>query len=381
VAVRVEAAVRRGDVVARFGGDEFAVLQADADESSAMQLASRINELLARSFEIDGNDVHVTASIGIAKCMPATMTPDALMVQADLALYRAKEDGRNCFRFHSSAFDREVHERVWIADGLRGAIERGEMCLHYQPQVALATGHIVGVEALLRWNHPERGLLAPSTFIPVAERTGSIVALGEWVIDEACRQMREWNDLGLSPGLTAINVSASQFKAGSDVRDFIATSVENWGVSPAMLEIELTESVLMEVTRQHNDSLDRLRDLKVRIAIDDFGTGYSSLTYLTNYPVNRLKIAQELVFGVITDRRNATVVRAAIRLAAELGIECVAEGIETSKQAAFLVEAGCAFGQGYYFSRPLDVEQMTALLRKKNVSLGQPSPPLKLVAG
>jgi EAL domain-containing protein (putative c-di-GMP-specific phosphodiesterase class I) len=316
--------------------------------------------------------------------MPETATPDALVMQADLALYCAKEDGRNCFRFHSSEFDREVHERVWIVDGLRGAVERGEMCLHYQPQVALATRQIVGVEALLRWNHPERGLIGPSKFIPVAERTGSIVALGEWVIDEACRQMREWSDLGVSPDLTAVNISASQFKAGSDVKDFIAASVEKWGVSPAMLEVELTESVLMEMTRQHNDSLERLRDFKVRIAIDDFGTGYSSLTYLTNYPVNRLKIAQELVFGVITDRRNATVVRAAIRLAAELGIECVAEGIETAKQAAFLVEAGCAFGQGYYFSKPLDVEKMTALLRQKNVGLGQPMappPPLKLVAG
>jgi len=365
VATRVSAVLRRDDVVARVGGDEFFVLQPHADEGMAAGLAARLNRTLAETFLIQGNEVHVTASIGIARCTSETPTADMLIVQADLALYRAKEDGRNCFRFHSEAFDREVRERVSIADDLRGAVERGELCLYYQPQVALTTGRIVGAEALLRWKHPQRGLVNPAKFIPVAERTGAILALGEFVISEACRQLKEWNDLELAPGVVAINCSASQFKAGSDLVDFIGAAVELSGVPPSQLEVELTESVLMEVTQQHSELMTQLRQLGVRIAIDDFGTGYSSLSYLTSYPFSRLKIAQQLVFDVTRERRNATVVRAAIRLADELGIECIAEGIETSDQAAFLIEAGCRQGQGYLFAKPVPTSEMTALLRER----------------
>jgi len=269
------------------------------------------------------------------------------------------------FRFHSAEFDREVHERVSISDDLRGAVERGELCLYYQPQVALDSGRIVGAEALLRWNHPKRGLVLPGTFIPIAERTGAIVALGEFVFSEACRQLKEWNELGLAPGVVAVNFSASQFKAGPDLTDSIAATIERCGVPPSRLEVELTESVLMEVTEQHNELLTRLRKLGVRIAIDDFGIGYSSLSYLTSYPFSRLKIAQELVLGANSERRNATVVRAAIRLADELGIECIAEGIETPEQADFLIEAGCRQGQGFLFSRPVEASAVTAMLRER----------------
>jgi diguanylate cyclase (GGDEF)-like protein len=378
VATRVSAVLRRDDVVARVGGDEFFVLQPHADEGMAAALAARLNRTLAESFLIQGNEVHVTASIGIARCTSETPTADMLIVQADLALYRAKEDGRNCFRFHSEAFDREVRERVSIADDLRGAVERGELCLYYQPQVALATGRIVGAEALLRWKHPQRGLVNPAKFIPVAERTGAILAMGEFVISEACRQLKEWNDLELAPGVVAINCSASQFKAGSDLIDFIGATVELSGVRPAQLEVELTESVLMEVTQQHSELMTRLRQLGVRIAIDDFGTGYSSLSYLTSYPFSRLKIAQQLVFDVTRERRNATVVRAAIRLADELGIECIAEGIETPEQAAFLIEAGCRQGQGYLFARPVPASEMTALLRERREIPPRKPPKLSL---
>jgi diguanylate cyclase (GGDEF)-like protein len=380
VAERVQGAVRRSDIVARCGGDEFAILQRESSEASTMLLASRINTLVAQIFDIDGNDVHVTASIGISQYSENAQSPDALIMQADLALYRAKEDGRNNYRFHSAAFDREVLERVSIAEDLRGAVERGEMCLHYQPQVELGSGRFIGVEALLRWNHPKRGLLAPSKFVQVAERTGSIGALGEWVIDEACRQMRMWADLGVSPGVVAVNVSGSQFKAGYDMENFVRSVVSKWDIAPTALEIELTESILMEVTQQHSKSLERLREFGVKIAIDDFGTGYSSLNYLTNFPISRLKIAQELVFGVCAELRNATVVRAAIRLADELGIECLAEGVESAEQASFLIEAGCRLAQGFYFSKPLSAESMTALLAEKPARMGRPKPPLKLVS-
>jgi EAL domain-containing protein (putative c-di-GMP-specific phosphodiesterase class I) len=243
------------------------------------------------------------------------------------------------------------------------ALDRDEFELHYQPQVEIASGRILGLEALLRWNHPKRGLVSPAVFIPIAERSGQILAVGQWAFNEACRQLKLWQEQDIAPKLVAVNFSALQFKAASDLEREISASLQHWTIAPGMMEMELTESVLMEVTQQHSESLQRFRRLGLQIAIDDFGTGYSSLTYLTNYPVNRLKIAQELVFGVTDDARNATVVRAAIRLAAELGIEVIAEGVETLAQAEFLLSAGCEHAQGYYFSRPLNAPRVTELLR------------------
>jgi diguanylate cyclase (GGDEF)-like protein len=349
VAARLKSAIRETDVAARFGGDEFAILQSDVDDPSPVgTLAAQIRDVIAEPYFIEGNEVHISASIGISCYTPDVVGPDAMMIQADLALYRAKEDGRNCFRFHNVDLDRLVQERVVIADELRGAIGRDELELHYQPQVELRSGRIVGMEALLRWNHPQRGLIPPMVFIPIAERTGQIQAFGQWVLDAACRQLRSWQDGSLAPQRLGVNVSALQLKGSADLVREVAASLDKWSIAPAMIEIELTESVLMDITQQHNDRLERLRQLGVRIAIDDFGTGYSSLSYLANYPINRVKIAQELVFGVDADSRSATVVRAAIRLAHELGIEIIAEGVETEGQAKFLLSAGCEHGQGYY---------------------------------
>jgi diguanylate cyclase (GGDEF)-like protein len=378
---RVQRVVRPADIVARFGGDEFAILQADADAAAAAGLAERVNDVLARPYRLDGNEVHVTASIGIAQYIENLATTDALIMQADVALYRAKEDGRNCFRFHNADLDRDVYERVTTADELRRAVERGELRLLYQPQMELRSGRVVGVEALLRWQHPVRGLLSPASFIPLAERTGTIIALGEWAFQEACRQMKAWRELGIAPGLIAVNASASQFRTAAGLEDFLAATLNKWSLEPSAMEIELTESVLMDVTKQQSECLDRLRRLGLRIAIDDFGTGYSSLNYLTNYPVNRLKIAQELMFGVIAHPRNATVVRAAIRLADELGIECIAEGVETEEQVAFLVAAGCSQAQGFYFSTPVDAERMTQLLKARGAGREPAKPRLEIVAG
>jgi EAL domain-containing protein (putative c-di-GMP-specific phosphodiesterase class I) len=262
---------------------------------------------------------------------------------------------------------------VIIADELRGALARGELELHYQPQVELRSGRIVGLEALLRWNNPKRGPIPPAVFIPIAERTGQIQLLGEWVLDAACQQLRSWLDAGIAPALVGVNFSALHFKSSIDLDREVAASLDKWAIAPGMIEIELTESVLMDVTQQHNDRFERLRRLGVRIAIDDFGTGYSSLSYLANYPINRVKIAQELVFGVDSDSRSASVVRAAVRLAHELGIEVIAEGVETEGQAMFLLSAGCEHAQGYYFSRPVNVECATELLRVGKVQPGRPS--------
>src|SRR6202050_700816 len=364
VAARVTSATRDTDVVARFGGDEFAILQGDAsDLTSAGVLAARIGKIVGEPYFIGGNDIHITASIGVSRYAPDVAGADAMMIQADLALYRAKEDGRGCFRFHNADLDRQIHERVIIAEELRGAIDRNELELHYQPQVELHSGRIVGLEALLRWNHPKSGQILPGVFIPIAERTGQILQLGQWVLDDACRQLTSWQEEGIAPKVVSVNLSALHFKGSSDVACDVAASLNKWGIAPGMIEIELTESVLMDITQQHKDRFERLRRLGVRTAIDDFGTGYSSLNYLANYPVNRIKIAQELVFGVDTDSRNAAVVRAAIQLARELGIEVVAEGVETEGQAKFLMAAGCEYAQGYLFSKPVSAERATGLLR------------------
>jgi diguanylate cyclase (GGDEF)-like protein len=364
VAARVLGAVRGNDIVARFGGDEFAILQSDADDlAAAGTLALKIGKIVAEPYSIGGNEVHISASIGISRYTPEVAGPDAVMIQADLALYRAKTDGRNCVRFHSAELDREVTERVIITDELRGAAERDELELYYQPQVDIRSGRIAGMEALLRWNHPTRGQIPPSVFIPIAERSGQIQPLGQWALDAACRQLQLWQSEGIAPETVGVNFSALQFKGSADVDRDVAASLDKWGIAPGKIEIELTESVLMDITQQQSDRFERLRRRGVRIAIDDFGTGYSSLNYLANYPINRIKIAQELVFGVDTDSRSATVVRAAIRLAHELGIEIIAEGVETEGQEKFLLSAGCEHAQGYYFSRPVTAARATALLR------------------
>ncbi|HEX2655329.1 MAG TPA: EAL domain-containing protein [Xanthobacteraceae bacterium] len=371
VTERLQGVLRNDDLLARFGGDEFAVLQGNAgDAATAGALAAKLSEVLAAPYKIGGNEVRISASIGIAFYSSDVSGPEAMMIQADLALYRAKEDGRNCVRFHSIDLDEQVRERVTIADDLRLAIERGELMLHYQPQVEVSSGRIVGLEALIRWRHPTRGMISPALFIPIAERTGNIVALGTWAFDEACRQLKIWQDLGIAPDVLAVNFSALQFKKPYNLDCcYVAASLAKWGVSPMRIEIELTETALMEVTQQHNGMLERMREMGLKIAIDDFGTGYSSLNYLTLYPFNRLKIAQELMFRVAIDSRSATVVRAAIGLANDLGIEVIAEGVETAEQAKFLTSAGCELAQGYYFSRPVEAERTTALLRKGRIDL------------
>jgi EAL domain-containing protein (putative c-di-GMP-specific phosphodiesterase class I) len=260
-----------------------------------------------------------------------------------------------------------VHERVRVADELRVAVEQGELELYYQPQVELSSGRITGLEALVRWNHKTRGLLTPGYFIPIAERTGAVLPLGRWVFEQACRQLKLWHAEGIAPPVLSVNVSGVQFKAASELEREIEASLTRWGIDPSNLELELTESVLMEATQRHSNTLENLRQLGTKIAIDDFGTGYSSLKYLTQYPVNRLKLAQEFVFHVTVDYRNAAVVRAAIRLANELGLEVIAEGVETEAQVRFLMGAGCEYAQGYYFSRPVTALTVTELLRAGRV--------------
>ncbi|MGP0058252.1 MAG: EAL domain-containing protein [Beijerinckiaceae bacterium] len=364
VADRLRACIRATDMIARFGGDEFAVLQDNLTDIRGVEaLAIKICETLAVSFSISGNQVYITASIGVVTYREDVEGPDAMIMKADLALYRAKEEGRNRFRFFVDELDREVQERVVVARELHQALERDEFELFYQPQLELATGSIVGTEALIRWNHPTRGLLLPSSFIPIAESNGSILPIGEWVIEQACRQIKLWQDLAIAPPTVAVNISATQFKLVGDLDEIVAEYLAKYAVRPDQLELELTESALLETTERNKDVFERLRRIGVRLAIDDFGTGYSCLDYLRSFHVARLKIDRRFINDMTTNPDNAIIVRATISLAHELGIVVVAEGIETAEQKAYLMSIGCRIGQGYYLGPPLPADRASTLLQ------------------
>ncbi len=363
VGERLLAETRDADCVARLGGDEFAILQSNARaegacEALAQKIVATINELAV----LEGYAARISASVGVSRYVQAMDGTDVALLQADLALYRAKDAGRNRVCFHDETFGHLACERVILGRELVTAIKRGGLALQYQPQVDIETGRIVGLEALVRWNHPQRGAISPAVFIPLAEKTGSIVDLGKWVFDEACRQTRVWQDEGIDVPTVAVNLSAIQCKRPELEQDIVA-SLKRWNIAPDRIELELTESVLMEATEHHRGIITRLRSLGLRLAIDDFGTGYSSLNYLTNFPVDRIKIAQELIFKCTSEIRCAAVVRAAIRLAEELDTEVLAEGIENAEQARFLSSAGCKSAQGYFFSRPVDAAEAATLLR------------------
>jgi len=365
VAERLTSCVRETDMVARFGGDEFAVLQDDIEDTANVEtLEANIGEKLAVPFAIDGNQVQTTVSIGIVPYCGDIAGVDVMMMKADLALYRAKNEGRNQFRFHVAELDDQTRERIIIGEELRHAGERGELELFYQPQVELESGWIVGLEALIRWNHPKRGLMLPNAFIPIAETTGSIVPIGEWVIDHACQQIKAWDDLRIAPPTVAINISAAQFKLASQIDQIVAENLARYNVAPARLELELTESVLFETTQRHSEAFNRLRRIGVRLAIDDFGTGYSSLGYLRSFRVSRLKIDRRFITDVTTNADDVAIVRATIGLAHELGINVVAEGVETAGQRDFLIAAGCKFAQGYYFGEPVSASTATKMLHQ-----------------
>jgi diguanylate cyclase (GGDEF)-like protein len=365
VARRLEAVVRETDVVGRLGGDEFAILlMSEVEACGVASVARRINKTIAEPFAIGGNEVHVSASIGISVYSPETASPASMMIQADLALYRIKESGRNSFCFHSPDLDRQVRERVALTGELHAALQRGELAMHYQPQVEIASGRVVGLEALMRWNHPQRGLLAPGAFLHIAETTGMIMPLGRWILEECCRQMQCWNAEGIAPPLMAINISRAHFKTSPHLDRELGDLLARYGVDAGSVELELTEQALMEAADSQDGLVEKIRALGVGIAIDDFGMGHSSLRCLHAGRVSRIKIAQQLMREVATSSGDATIVRATIGLARELNIDLVAEGIETAQQLRMLKAAGCRCAQGYYFSRPLPAAEIEAVLRR-----------------
>ena len=361
VAQRLQASFRAADTAARLGGDEFAVLLEDLDDpQGAVALVERFLEELARPFVLGTGTLTVRASIGIALNRAGTDAAE-LLRNADLAMYTAKAAGRDRYQLFEDGMHAAVVQRVQLEQELERTVAQGELVLHYQPVIALATGRLAGLEALVRWQHPTRGLLGPDEFLPQAEVSGAIVGIGSWVLDEACRQAGRWKARHPEYPLTmAVNLSPRQL-FDTDMVDTVDAALARGGLAPSELVLELTESVMVRDTATTLDRLNRLKSLGVGLAIDDFGTGYSSLSYLRSLPFDVLKIDKQFIRGVEGGDSSAFA-RAIVKLAQTLGMETVAEGVEEAGQAAELVRLGCTMAQGYYFARPLTVEGVDALL-------------------
>jgi diguanylate cyclase (GGDEF)-like protein len=375
VANRLRNIVRESDLIARLGGDEFAILQMDVNEpANAGELATKIQKSLAQPYLLDASQVTiVTASIGVCPYSATSVGPDAMLAQADLALYRSKNAGRNQYHFHTEDLDQEVRERVAVAEELKAAIEKGEFELFYQPQVEIVSGNIVGMEALLRWNHPRRGLLRAAAFIPQAEKARLTPAIGHWVLEQCCRQMRLWRDACVAPPVIAINLSLTQLKDSRELVRDVENITKLYGLEPGCLEFDVTEATLAQATLTHNDALMQLRHLGAHIAIDDFGTEYSSFEYLRAYDVSHLKIAQSFINSTEAIPERASMIRAIIKIARELNIGVIAEGVETEEQRALLASTGSTtHAQGYFFSEAVAVGRADQLLREGSVKPMRP---------
>ena len=366
VAQRLMARMRTGDTVARLGGDEFAVLlEGLHDAPDALPFAKHILDVLSTPFEIEDQVVFVNASIGIAVSTPDYAVPADLLRDADIAMYRAKASGAGRYELFDPVMRAQVIARSNLEAELRRAIEEGEFQLHYQPRLSLTNGRVPAVEALVRWNRPGHGLVAPGEFIRVAEETGLIIPLGVWVLQTACTQAKIWQDAGLEPVGVGVNISARQFR-DRELPATIAQILEMTGLDPQYLELELTESSIMEDAEEAILMMQELQALNVQIAIDDFGTGYSSLSYLKRFPITALKIDQSFVRDITTDANSAAIAKTIIAMAHQLGLQVIAEGVETDEQLHFLQHNACDASQGHLFSRPMPVETLTRFLETAN---------------
>ena len=364
VAGRLRQCVRETDTVSRQGGDEFIIVLTGVDSpDEAGRVAAKILDQLDAAFDVDGQQLRTSFSIGIALFPEDGHDPETLMKNADTAMYHAKESGRNTYRFFDERMNVNTLERLQLENGLRQAIGRQELRLAYQAQVDLASGRIIGLEALLRWASEPLGNVPPSRFIPLAEECGLIIPIGDWVLREACRQARQWQDAGLAPVPVGVNLSALQFRR-SDIVAGVAAALDESGLDGRWLELELTESLLMESGPDVILTLGRLKALGVRLSIDDFGTGYSSLAYLKRFPVDRLKIDQSFVRDLAQNPDDAVIIRTIIQLGHNLRLEVIAEGTETLEQMDFLRREGCTAAQGYLFSRPVPADAIPALLQR-----------------
>ncbi len=362
VAARLKASVRKTDTVCRLGGDEFVIVLPDVKRRDDLEKAAgKIAAALGAPHRAGGHDLHVTASVGIAVYPDDGRDAETLIRNADIAMYYAKDHGRNHVRFFTEEMNALIIERRALEDGLRTALDRGEFVLHYQPKVELVTGRMIGAEALIRWRHPERGLVTPDSFIPVAEESGLIVPIGQWVQREACRQAIAWQAAGLRPVPIAVNISALEFR-GQGFFERVRRILGETGLDPRLLELELTESALMESVASTAEMLWELKRMGLRLAVDDFGTGYSSLSYLMHFPIDALKVDQSFVHEITAEGDSSPIITAVIAMGRSLKQRVVAEGVETEAQLAFLRAQQCEEGQGFHFSRPLPPDQFSALL-------------------
>ena len=376
VARRLRATVPTTDTVARLGGDEFVVVSENLnDDFDAGHLADRLHRSFSTSpMQVEGRQLTVTASIGVSVFPGDGDQINTLMRQADMAMYEVKSRGRDGWLFFTESMNRVIQERLSLEIDLRKSLENGDFCLHYQPQWDINGRHLLGWEALLRWTHPLRGVVSPGGFIPVAEDTGLIGPLGEWVLMEACRTAAAWHGHGLETCRLSVNLSCRQF-AQSRLEEKIEEILNRTGLSPQRLELEITETVLMEDPQRAINLLTRLKDRGIRIAIDDFGTGYSSLSYLRSFPIDRLKIDRSFVTTSLTDPSGAAIVTAIISLARSLGITTIAEGVETEDQRQFLLQQGCDELQGFLMGQPMPNEAIGPFLDQSASAGAAPAAP------
>jgi diguanylate cyclase (GGDEF)-like protein/PAS domain S-box-containing protein len=361
---RLAACVQEGDTVARLGGDEFVLLVAEQEQEEGVYRAmQRVMAAMSQPFVIDEREFKITCSAGIASFPRDGEEADTLLRNAETAMYRAKDLGRNNFQLYSSDMNSDLGERLTLETDLWKAVVRNELVLYYQPKVELKSGRVIGMEALLRWNHPTRGMIPPEKFVPAAEASSLITEIGSWVIHEACANNKEWQDANLRALPIAVNISARQLH-DNDLVETIRTALQTTNLRPEHLEIELTESAVMMHPDDAINTMARLRGMDVRIALDDFGTGYSSLSHLKRLPVTGLKIDQSFVRDLAFDPDDAAIVRAIVAVAHELMLGVTAEGVENAEQAAFLRTHGCNEAQGYYFARPVPAREMRALLER-----------------
>ena len=373
VAQRLAQGLHGTDILCRIGGDEFAVITERTHKNPDLEVvAQQILAALTLPFECGAHEIHVTASVGISRYPQDAGDAQTLIRNADTAMYHAKDKGKNTFEAFSAEMDLRAQKRRMLESALRKAVANGQMQLHYQPQVDLHEPRIVGAEALLRWHHPQLGQISPVEFIPIAEESGLIVELGQWVLRTACRQAAAWHQAGLGPLRIAVNLSARQAK-DPNLLALVTQTLRETALPARLLELEITESMLMENVDANIALLEQLHQLGIHLSIDDFGTGYSSMSYLKRFPIDQLKIDRHFVRDIPGNGDDEAISNAIISMAHSLGLSVVAEGVETAAQQQFMRAAGCDLMQGYYFARPMPAEQLTALLHE-HAALQQPQP-------
>jgi len=364
VATRLQNCIRKSDTLARLGGDEFIIIIDEIkDKDLAIHLAQKLVLAMSEPLHVKGQDTYITNSVGVSIFPEDGYDANTLLKNADAAMYKAKDDGKNSYQFYKEEMTEKAFERLLMENSLRQALENEEFVVHYQPQIDTKTEELVGMEALVRWNHPSMGLVPPSKFIPLAEETGLIVQLDRWVMKTAMNQISKWNSQNAENKFVSLNLSMKQLDQ-KDFLEFVKKSLHETKCLPSFLELEITESQIMKDAKKCIHILEKVKELGILISIDDFGTGYSSLSYLKKFPISKIKIDQSFVRDLPTDEDDVALVKAIISIAKNLNLSTIAEGVETNEQREFMLKHGCDKIQGYFYSKPIPADEMEKLLEK-----------------